>query len=266
MDAIPSVIESGPGGGSGLKRDTDVANITGPSDDRRPRPRPSAGTRSATKAGRWALDARPAQGRVGEGPRHVAQHRIHTVFFRLGRPPPRTRSVSRRRAGQGREAGRAAGPDADLATSGPTSVCLSPRLANRHPELVRPPSARAAPGPGVLLAERSPCGMTIATLLFALIASPAAERDGRTVMLDFPASWCGPCQQNGPAVEQLVQKGYRIKSIDVDQSPDLAERYEVTGSRPSSWSTRGTADNSRTEGSQPASQTGPALSRGQGPV
>ena len=29
MDAIPSVIESDPAGGSGLKRDTDVANITG---------------------------------------------------------------------------------------------------------------------------------------------------------------------------------------------------------------------------------------------
>lgn len=76
--------------------------------------------------------------------------------------------------------------------------------------------------------------MTIVTLLFALIALPAnteaaGAQPGRPIMLDFTASWCGPCRQMRPAVEQLVQKGYPIKAVDIDASPELAERYEVTG-------------------------------------
>ena len=76
--------------------------------------------------------------------------------------------------------------------------------------------------------------MTTVTLLFALIALPAnteaaGAQPGRPIMLDFTASWCGPCRQMRPAVEQLVQKGYPIKAVDIDASPELAERYEVTG-------------------------------------
>ena len=72
--------------------------------------------------------------------------------------------------------------------------------------------------------------MTIATLLFALIALPnGAERSGEPIMLDFTAAWCGPCRTMKPAVEQLAQKGIPIKPVDVDQSPDVAERYKVSG-------------------------------------
>ena len=70
--------------------------------------------------------------------------------------------------------------------------------------------------------------MTIATLLLALIATPTADATGEPLLLDFHASWCGPCQQMRPAVEQLIQKGYQVKSVDIDHSPELAERYQVT--------------------------------------
>ncbi|GAC1466373.1 MAG: trypsin-like peptidase domain-containing protein [Isosphaeraceae bacterium] len=71
--------------------------------------------------------------------------------------------------------------------------------------------------------------MTIATLLFAFIAIPSSPSGSvEPVMLDFTATWCGPCRQMRPAVEQLVQKGYPIKPIDLDQNRELAERYEVT--------------------------------------
>jgi thiol-disulfide isomerase/thioredoxin len=69
--------------------------------------------------------------------------------------------------------------------------------------------------------------MTIATLLLALFATPAGDATGEPLLLDFHASWCGPCQQMRPAIEQLIQKGYQVKSVDVDQSPDLAARYKV---------------------------------------
>lgn len=75
--------------------------------------------------------------------------------------------------------------------------------------------------------------MTTATLLFALIiALPSrSETDGerQPIMLDFTASWCGPCRQMRPTVDQLIDKGFPIKPVDVDQSPDLAAKYQVSG-------------------------------------
>jgi thiol-disulfide isomerase/thioredoxin len=70
--------------------------------------------------------------------------------------------------------------------------------------------------------------MTIVTLLFALIATPSAEGNGEPILLDFQAAWCGPCRQMRPEIEQLIQKGYPVKEIDLDRSPDLAARYQVT--------------------------------------
>ena len=70
--------------------------------------------------------------------------------------------------------------------------------------------------------------MTIATLFLALIATTAADTSGDPVLLDFHASWCGPCRQMRPEVDKLVQKGYPVKSIDIDRSPALSERYKVS--------------------------------------
>ncbi len=96
--------------------------------------------------------------------------------------------------------------------------------------------------------------MKIATLLFALIAATSADGSGGPILLDFHASWCGPCRQMRPSVEQLIQKGYPVKSVDIDQSPQLAARYQVT-----SVPTFVVIDPSgralaRTSGAQPASQ------------
>ncbi|MGB3638348.1 MAG: thioredoxin [Rivularia sp. (in: cyanobacteria)] len=49
------------------------------------------------------------------------------------------------------------------------------------------------------------------------------------LVVDFSASWCGPCRVVAPLVEQLAQEHEDIKvvKIDVDQDKPLAKRYEV---------------------------------------
>ena len=46
-------------------------------------------------------------------------------------------------------------------------------------------------------------------------------------LLDFWATWCGPCRMQGPAVEKLAGEGYNVGKINVDDEGELAERYHV---------------------------------------
>ncbi len=65
--------------------------------------------------------------------------------------------------------------------------------------------------------------------LEALALLAALSGAGDTVLLDFTASWCGPCQTMEPTVGRLVREGYPVHKIDVDQQPQLAARFQVTG-------------------------------------
>ena len=51
------------------------------------------------------------------------------------------------------------------------------------------------------------------------------ENDG-IVLVDFSATWCGPCKMQKPVLEKMEDK-LEIYSVDVDQSPELAGRYNV---------------------------------------
>lgn len=50
------------------------------------------------------------------------------------------------------------------------------------------------------------------------------------VYVDFFATWCGPCRAFAPIFEEFAQEmGDKIKAykVDVDQSQDIAARYDV---------------------------------------
>ena len=48
-----------------------------------------------------------------------------------------------------------------------------------------------------------------------------------TVLVDFWASWCGPCRMQGPVVEKLAEGGYSVAKVNIDEQPELAEQYRV---------------------------------------
>ena len=54
----------------------------------------------------------------------------------------------------------------------------------------------------------------------------------KPVLIDFFATWCGPCQMLGPILKQVKDSlGDRIKilKIDVDQNQEIASSYQVRG-------------------------------------
>lgn len=52
----------------------------------------------------------------------------------------------------------------------------------------------------------------------------------KPTLVDFFATWCGPCKMQGPILEQLKQKigdETNIIKIDVDRAPDLSAEYQI---------------------------------------
>ena len=51
----------------------------------------------------------------------------------------------------------------------------------------------------------------------------------KPVLLDFFASWCGPCKMGGPILDEIAKEREDIKvcKVDIDEQPELASRYRI---------------------------------------
>ena len=51
----------------------------------------------------------------------------------------------------------------------------------------------------------------------------------KPVLLDFFATWCGPCRMIAPFIEQIAEEHpeYVICKIDVDEEPELAQEFGI---------------------------------------
>lgn len=52
------------------------------------------------------------------------------------------------------------------------------------------------------------------------------------VLVDFYATWCGPCKTMSPILESFkskMQEKVRVLKVDVDRNPQAASAYQVQG-------------------------------------
>ena len=50
------------------------------------------------------------------------------------------------------------------------------------------------------------------------------------VLVDFWATWCGPCKMIAPVVEEVAKEvnNARFVKVDVDQNENLANKYQIS--------------------------------------
>jgi thioredoxin 1 len=54
----------------------------------------------------------------------------------------------------------------------------------------------------------------------------------KPVLVDFYATWCGPCKLMGPILSEIkgnMGEGITILKIDVDKNPEISHQFEVQG-------------------------------------
>jgi len=92
----------------------------------------------------------------------------------------------------------------------------------------QPPDPRSATPPAE---PRSPGMRAAHGVLYASEATfeQRVLRSETPVLVDFYATWCGPCRELASTLEELAAEHPEVKvvKVDVDDSPELAARYRV---------------------------------------
>jgi len=72
--------------------------------------------------------------------------------------------------------------------------------------------------------------------MIKVISAPEFEveviKSEMPVVVDFFATWCGPCKALAPTLDQLSEEyagKTKIVKIDVDQAKEMAKHYKIKG-------------------------------------
>lgn len=63
------------------------------------------------------------------------------------------------------------------------------------------------------------------------ITTDKEKKDGLPTVIDFSATWCGPCRQIAPVFDRLeseYKEQLNFERVDIDAEPSKAEEYHVS--------------------------------------
>lgn len=46
-------------------------------------------------------------------------------------------------------------------------------------------------------------------------------------IVDFYADWCGPCKAMKPTLDSMIEKGFPIEKVNVDENREIAAQYGI---------------------------------------
>ena len=70
--------------------------------------------------------------------------------------------------------------------------------------------------------------MSVVTITKENFRTEVLESD-KPVLVDFWASWCGPCRMLSPVVDEIAEEigSVKVGKVNVDEQPALAEQFGV---------------------------------------
>lgn len=70
----------------------------------------------------------------------------------------------------------------------------------------------------------------MATILNKSNFQQEVKENNGLAIVDFFATWCGPCKMLTPIIDKLAEEfdgKVKIAKVDIDESPELAQEYKV---------------------------------------
>ena len=72
--------------------------------------------------------------------------------------------------------------------------------------------------------------MSLVTALTSKDFDSAIKNADKTVLVDFWATWCGPCRALAPVVEEVAEEyadSLIVYKVDIDTEPELVSKYRL---------------------------------------
>jgi len=88
----------------------------------------------------------------------------------------------------------------------------------------------AKPAPASPAVQPAAEGAAVASVGDADFDTQVLQSD-KPVLVDFFATWCGPCQTQGPIVDKVAAHyadKLKVFRLDVDKAPQTAKQYQIT--------------------------------------